>query len=131
MTPAELVSSQQADPDLAPLFARVGEGSEEPEGREEFVLHQGVLCRKWQERDGGEYLQVVVPRPLREALVLLAHAGPMAGHLGVRKTVARLRPNFWWPCMHGEVATVIKGCYTCQVIDKPTNNLLLHPSSLS
>ena len=130
VTPAELISSQHADPDLAPLFARVGEGSEEPEGCEEFVLHQGVLCRKWQESDGGEFLQVVVPRPLRKALMLLAHAGPMAGHLGVRKTVARLRPNFWWPCMHGEVATFIKSCHTCQVIGKPTHNpppAPLHP----
>ena len=61
----------------------------------------------------------MVPRELREALVLLAHAGPMAGHLGNRKTVARLCRNFWWPSMSGEVATVPKGCHTCQTVGKP------------
>lgn len=72
----------------------MGEGSEEVERREEFVLQQGVLCRRWRESDGGELLQVVVPRNLRELLVLLAHEGPMAGYLDIQKTVVRLRNNF-------------------------------------
>ncbi len=127
LAPGELVRSQQGDSDLAPYFARVGEGSEEVDGCEEFVLHQGVLCRRWRESDGGEFLQVVVPRPLREALVLLAHAGPMAGHLGVRKTVARLRRNFWWPSMAGEVSTVLKGCHTYHVVGKPNQAPPLAP----
>ena len=57
---------------------------------EEFLLQKGVLHRRSRESDGSEVLQVVVPRDLREALVLLAHEGPMAGHLGVHKTLARL-----------------------------------------
>ena len=130
LEPAELICKQQEDPALASFFARVGEGSEELEGKEEFVLHQGVLCRRWQESDGGELLQVVVPHKLREALVLLAHEGPMAGHLGIRKTVARLRRNFWWPSMSGEVATILKCCHTCQLVGKPNQTppvAPLHP----
>ena len=54
-----------------------------------------MLHRRSWESDGSEVLQVVMPRELREALVLLAHEGSMAGHLGVHKTLARLRGNFW------------------------------------
>ena len=51
--PARLMRAQKEDGQLAPLFAKVGEGSEEIEGREEFVLHRGVLCRRWREMDEG------------------------------------------------------------------------------
>ena len=128
--PGKLIECQQADEELAPYFARVGEGSEEVEGREEFVLRGGVLYRRWREGDDGELLQVVVPVQLREALVLLAHEGPMAGHLGNRKTVARLRRNFWWPGMASNVANIIKCCHTCQIVGKPNQKppvAPLHP----
>ncbi len=117
--PAELMEAQQEDEELAPLFARVGEGSEKVGGQEEFVLKDGVLYRRWVEEDIGELTQVVVPSKFREPLVLLAHEGPMAGHLGIRKTVARLRRNFWWPGMAACVATVLRCCHTCQVVGKP------------
>ena len=126
----ELRKGQLNDASLAPYFARVGEGSEVVDGSEGFVLEDGVLIRRWKERDGGELAQVVVPTPLREELVLLAHEGPLAGHLGVRKTVARLRFNFWWPGMAASVAGVLKCCHTCQVVGKPNQKppvAPLHP----
>merc|ERR1712035_207677 len=73
--PDELIESQHDDGELAPYFAHVGEGSEEVGGSECFVLKRGILCRKWREEDGGELCQVVVPSPLRKALILLAHEG--------------------------------------------------------
>ena len=38
LAPGELIRSQQGDSDLAPYFARVGDGEEEVDGREEFML---------------------------------------------------------------------------------------------
>ena len=64
-------------------------------GRRGVSDAEGVLHRRSRESDGSEVLQVVVPQDLREALVLLAHKGPMAGHLGVHKILARLRGNYW------------------------------------
>ena len=79
--PALLIKGQKGDPDLAHCFSKVGK---EIRGVEEFLLQRGMLHRRSRESDGSEVLQVVVPRELREALVLLAHGGPMAGHLGVQ-----------------------------------------------
>ena len=65
------------------------------------MLVGGVLHWRWTggvtEEDGGvgDVVQVVVPSEYREALMQLAHEGPLAGHLRVRKIVQRLRHNFW------------------------------------
>ena len=126
----EILERQHGDESLAPYFARVGEGAEEVGGAEAFVLEKGVLHRRWRESDGGVLQQLVVPSEVREALVWLAHEGPLAGHLGVRKTVARLRRNFWWPGMAAQVAEIIKCCHTCQVVGKPNQGpppAPLHP----
>ncbi len=88
--PDELIDEKQGDEELTPCFPKVGEGSEEMEGREEFVLQKKIFYCRWREVDGGELLQMVVLSKFREVLMLLAHEGPMVGHLGIRKTVARL-----------------------------------------
>ena len=54
------ISGQQRDSVLASFLAKVGEDREEVNGREEFVVHQWVLCRRRIEDDGGELLHVVL-----------------------------------------------------------------------
>ncbi|ORD93095.1 hypothetical protein ECANGB1_1293, partial [Enterospora canceri] len=116
LEPALLIKGQQGDPELAPCFAKVGK---EIRGMEEFRRQKGVLPRRSGESDNNEVLQVVVPRELREALVLLAHVGPRAGHLVVGQTLARLWGNFWWPGMARDIMELVKGCHTCQMVGKP------------
>ena len=83
------------------------------------MLAAGVLHRWWTsgitEEDGGvgDVVQVVVPSNYREVLMQLAQEGPLVGHLRVRKTVQRLRHNFWWPGMAVQVASYIRRCHTC------------------
>ena len=103
---------------MAPCFAKVGK---EIRGVEEFLFQEGVLHRRSRESDGSEVLQVVVPQDLREALVLLAHDGPMARHLGVHKTLARLRGIFWWPGMARVITELLKSCHTCQMLGIPNS----------
>ena len=128
--PTLLIKGQKGDTNLAPWFAKVGKENREIGGGEEFLLQRGVLHHRSKESDGSEVLKVVVPRELREALVLLAYEGPMAGHLVVHKTLARLRGNFWWPGMAREVAELLKSCHTCQMVGKPNQTppvAPLHP----
>ena len=71
-----------------------------------------------------------MPQDLRKALVMLAHEGPMAGHLGVHKTLALLRGNFWWPGIAGDITELLKSCHTCQMVGKPNQTppvVPLHP----
>ena len=122
--PALLIKGQKWDPELASCFAKVGK---EIRGMEEFLLQKGVLYRRSRESNGSEVLQVVMPQDLREVLVLLAHEGPMAGYLGVNKTLARLRGNFWWPGMAGDIKELVKSCHTCQMVGKPNQNSPVAP----
>ncbi len=44
----------------------------------------------------------------------LAHAHPMAGHLGAQNTIQRIRDRFHWPGLEGEVKRFCQACPTCQ-----------------
>lgn len=42
------------------------------------------------------------------------HATPTRGHMGVMKTLARLRDNFTWTGMRNDVQTFVAACLDCQ-----------------
>ena len=71
---AELQCKQQEYGSLEPLFDKVNQSGKE-ECKEEFILVDGVLHRRWTggvtEEDGGvgDVVQVVVPSEYREALM--------------------------------------------------------------
>lgn len=65
-------------------------------------------------------LRYYVPHSLRNTLLQYFHDHPTAGHLGVAKTVSRLRKRVYWPGMSGEVKKYVLSCKTCQ-LTKPTN----------
>ncbi len=44
----------------------------------------------------------------------LAHAHPMAGHLGVQNTTQRVRDRFHWPGLDAGVKRFCQACPTCQ-----------------
>ena len=69
----------------------------------------------------GDVVHVVVPIKYREALMQLAHERPLADHLVDKKIVQRLRRNFWWPGMAGQVASYIRRCHTCQFVRKSSD----------
>lgn len=107
LEPRDLIDRQQQDEEWSPYLARV-EGIEEVGGQERFMLHHQVSYRLWKDKDGGELKPVVVPKLLREPLVMLAREGERAGHLGVIKTVARLHNNFRWPAMSAHVGDALR-----------------------
>lgn len=63
--------------------------------------------------------QVVVPECLQTHVLDLAHSAPMSGHLGVRKTKARILEHFWWPGVSRSTAAYCRTYHTCQMIGKP------------
>ncbi len=47
------------------------------------------------------------------------HDHPTAGHLGITKTLARLKLRFFWPKMASEVKKYVTSCTVCQ-LTKPS-----------
>ncbi|XP_076049782.1 uncharacterized protein LOC143030516 [Oratosquilla oratoria] len=70
--------------------------------------------------------QIVVPRPLRQDILSIAHDG-VGGHLGVRKTYAKILSHFYWPKLKRDVSTYCRTCRPCQVAGKPNPTVKPYP----
>ncbi|CAM8960386.1 unnamed protein product [Rhodiola kirilowii] len=73
--------------------------------------------------------RLCIPRcSLREAIITEGHAGGLAGHFGVDKTVAWLQDQFYWPRMARDVARFVGRCRTCHLAKtRGTNAGLYQP----
>ncbi|KAL1248867.1 hypothetical protein QQF64_022185 [Cirrhinus molitorella] len=78
-----------------------------------FVVQNGLLYCVAQRR-GEEKTLLVVPREKTEIVMELAHAHPMAGHLGVQNTIQRIRDRFHWPGLEADIKRFCQACPTCQ-----------------
>ena len=79
----------------------------------------GLLWR----RDAGR-IQLVVPQStrLRNEALRDSHDAPMAGHFGVRRTLARLRIRFWWKGMAADTQAYCESCIKCQTRKSSTKS---------
>ena len=111
VTRDDLGRLQREDAALKPLFARVGQVEE---NRVSFVISDGILYRHFA-GDEEVVKQIVVPGPLRSAVLCAAHDGIMAGHCGVRRTLRRVLLRFYWP---GVRCAVKDYCQTCDICQK-------------
>ena len=107
--------------DFPDLLQEAEGGLAGPESPTHFFVDKGVLMRRWRpvraEADSGAVgvkLQVVVPTRCRGAVLELAHSVDPAGHLGVTKTLHRIRELFYWPGMDADVRKFCKTCFQCQ-----------------
>ena len=78
---------------------------------------------------GGDKVRFLVPRnvELRQKLLSEHHETPLAGHLGVKKTHARLSEQFVWEGMRKDVEEFVRTCDPCQrASDKPSGDANIH-----
>ena len=98
-TRGDLVRAQQGDPSVKKLYDGAITQEEMVNEAEGFYLTNDVLMRKWRAREcpaDQEWkvlYQVVLPPCYREDILKLAHDVPTAGHLGIRKTQAKVQQH--------------------------------------
>ena len=131
-----LRDTQLADPMLGPLM-RGKETGEEPSPKElgsvsrssrgllqlweQLTLHQGILCRTFESPNGlSSALQIVIPTALRKEVLSDLHEGVVGGHLGIDKTLARLKERYYWPGHFNDVRDWCMNCGTCAVRKSPS-----------
>ena len=95
-------------PALPPILAKSGAT---------LRMHKGILCARLPPRRG--FLQdwkwrAVVPRSMAQAIIREAHDSALGGHQGIFRTHERIREDFWWPNMLGDIITHTRNCQTCQ-----------------
>ncbi|GFU21190.1 transposon Ty3-I Gag-Pol polyprotein [Trichonephila clavipes] len=55
-------------------------------------------------------MQLVLPRCRTDKVMKLANECVFGGHMGVKKTKERIKYNFFWPNMSGEIAEFVQTC---------------------
>uniref|UniRef100_A0A671UEB7 Gypsy retrotransposon integrase-like protein 1 n=1 Tax=Sparus aurata TaxID=8175 RepID=A0A671UEB7_SPAAU len=129
MSREQLIIDQKDDSSLALCFDAIVPAGEVEKLPTCYFLRDGVLVRKWMPRyaslqdDWGTLTQVVVPKPRRQEILVLAHDNPLAGHLGVNKTYDRILRCFFWPGLKRDVRQYCKTCHVCQVAGKPNQTI--------
>lgn len=79
-----------------------------------YVREIGSEERKW---------KVVVPFDLREKILKKCHDDPTSSHGGIKKTIYKVKTNYYWPCMSKNIKEYVKKCVLCQTC-KPVNFIM-------
>ncbi|WAR06970.1 NYNRI-like protein [Mya arenaria] len=86
-------------------------------------IQNGILYRIWYDDSNKSHRQIVVPDSHKAEVFLYSHDIPSAAHLGVNKTLERLRQTFYWSGMKDDVQDYCNKCDLCssRKPSKPTN----------
>ena len=77
-------------------------------------LIEGVLFRRWETPAGDRIVkQLVLSRDLQPHVLHLLHNVPTAGHLGITKTLGRIRERFYWVQCSKDVKNYCRKCDLC------------------
>lgn len=122
------IRSKQLQDDLVGPFLRSKERNDQPPSAsggprwrkmvqlyDQLCVKNGVLYR--QVNNGSEHsssiFQLVVPELQKEEVMYGIHEGIGGGHLGVEKSVAKLKERFYWPGHYTDVKKWCANCSSC------------------
>jgi hypothetical protein len=60
-----------------------------------------------------DILQAVIPMSQRRSVLQYSHDEKTARHLGVRKTLSKIRQFYYWPGLQKNVRQYIAACVVC------------------
>ena len=132
---SKMADLQQTDPDIGLIYRHMLSDkrptSEEmslysAETRHYWViwelltLRNGLLYKILKKVDQTDtYLQLIIPRSLRQDVLSQCHDPITAGHLGIKKTRARLAQSFYWFNAKADVRNYVVCCNTCASDKRP------------
>ncbi|CAK1598545.1 unnamed protein product [Parnassius mnemosyne] len=107
-----LQHAQQEDSDIKPILEWMKASAPKPKWSDvsamssttksywaqwdSLLIQDGVLCRKWKNGRGDRcHLQMVVPKAKVPDILQLYHSGCSGGHLGVKRTLLKIRERFY------------------------------------
>lgn len=83
-------------------------------------LENGLLKRAWESPDGKQIrMQLLVPKKRVKMLLTEMHGGISGGHLGINKTIEKVRHRFYWPQCRQDVEEFCRTCDDCGATKGP------------
>ncbi len=77
-------------------------------------LRDGLLVRRLDNVDINTVThQAIVPSKTRRIILNCCHDIKTSGHLGVSKTISKVKQKFYWPGLQTDVRSYVAGCETC------------------
>ena len=110
--PGDLKREQASDPSLKRI-RQFAEKNEVVKGVS-YQYKNGILLRIISDLSGTQHSKIVVPKKMREKVLVTGHDSPMAGHMGIVKTTNRIKEEFWWPGMPADIKRYVASCDVCQ-----------------
>jgi len=92
-----------------------------------YIRSQARGMRKRDKRP----MQLVVPQSMQEDVMRVAHESLVGGHMGLEKTVDKIRNEFYWPRMYSDVSHWVESCTVCQQRKSPTTINRGEPQSIT
>ena len=86
----------------------------------EYAIKNGRLYRhilhtlEFNEKDPSNQWKICVPQAEQGRVLKKEHDEPVAGHLGMAKTFARLAKKYYWPGMLRTTTKYVRTCPSCQ-----------------
>ncbi|XP_068246727.1 uncharacterized protein [Palaemon carinicauda] len=129
-----LISAQKEDGELRRIYEEAEQLKEQDDLSEtSYILRNDVLYRlirpvtastdeEWKVRE-----QILVPSKFRHFILQEAHESEWGGHLGIRKTLYKVKDNFWGPFIKKDVVRHCKSCHKCQMVGKPNQKITKAP----
>lgn len=105
---------QKADTNICNIIQQCQDGTAHPR----YHVNNNILYCK--ARFDGKP-KVVVPDALVPILFQYYHCSPIGGHLGIFKTLHKIREKFIWPGMDQDIKVRVKACSIC-TMSKPAQN---------
>ncbi|CAC5404170.1 unnamed protein product [Mytilus coruscus] len=127
---SEIRQQQLEDEDIGKIFAAFESGPQKPPWEsissetsalktlwgqwDRLEMHGGVLYRRFETNIGqAARKQMIVPKSRTQELLHYFHDVPSAAHLGVDKTLKKLKNGFYWPNMKEYVQAYCRSCDSC------------------
>lgn len=79
---------------------------------------QALCCRP---QRGNRFPKFVLPSALVLMVFAFFHSSPACGHVGILKTIGKIRQNFIWKGMDRNIAGRVRSCQLC-ALSKPAQN---------
>lgn len=131
----EMSKAQKADRDLKPILDWKAHGlrpswsdisATSPTTKaywaqwDSLIVQDDVLYRKWESVDGkNNTLQMVIPTDKVASLLKVIHDGSSGGHLGIKKTLVKIRERFYWVHCREDVENWCRKCVSCASVKGP------------
>ena len=128
MSKEDFVKEQQSDPNCAPMVAYLecgelpnesGDATRIVRTADSYFIHDNILYHVHTYPGRGDKtarstIQLVVPRQLLPRIMRENHDSPLTGgHLGISRTIEKVRSKFFWLGMCQDITNWVKSCEPC------------------